>query len=186
MLLRPVSQSITPHSEDNNGWRYVSEFGVTFRSLSLKVLLQEVYKHLFAMGRITHDWEMRVLDEMCQQNGYTCEGNPDDPDYLPPLVVEGRKLWAELHEYARSYPESPTEADVEAARQWFAEWSSRAPNVSSCNCKKNFAAKVEWRPPDFSSREAFWAWSISVHSDVSESIGKRRWRVLPDCQGEPE
>lgn len=70
-----------------------------------------------------------------------------------------RNLWRELHTQANPTPD------------WFDRWLRRVPQFG-CSCREHFRAVVRKYPPDFSSRGAFFAWSVDAHNVVNQRLGK--------------
>jgi hypothetical protein len=93
---------------------------------------------------------------------------PTEPRAAQPesdRIQRHRAHWAELHGY------SPEVWDEAAAREWFADWQRRIPNIA-CDCRRHWRELVAEMPPDFSSREAFFAWTVEAHNAVNSRIGK--------------
>lgn len=74
-------------------------------------------------------------------------------------VDRQRTHWDELHRQAEPTPE------------WFSGWQARIPNIN-CDCRRHWRELVAAKPPDFSSREAFFAWTVEAHNAVNERLGK--------------
>lgn len=72
-------------------------------------------------------------------------------------------LWRELHVYGIV---NVVVWDVAVAKAWFADWLTRVP-IYGCNCKANFESYCNSNPPDFSSGEMFFRWSVAAHNYVS-------------------
>lgn len=79
-----------------------------------------------------------------------------------------RGLWSELHGYDQAH------WNQSDAKKWFAKWLRRVPSFG-CKCRSHFLSLVQEFPPDFSSREGFYTWSVAVHNKVNERIGKPLW-----------
>lgn len=77
--------------------------------------------------------------------------------------VEGPKRWAELHRRAAS----GVIADDELA---FIR--SLAKGIGICACKTKWRALLRKMPPDLSSPEAYFAWTVAAHNVVNERLGK--------------
>lgn len=179
MLLSPVSPNLMPSSTDNQGWKYVQpETGVIFRSMALSDLMTRVKRHRLAMKiEVPFNFEHAFLDELCRQQGYACEPNAKAEGYETPLVVEGRRLWKELHEYTLAVPEAPSGEEQQTMREWFDGWVSRCPIYAGCKCQQGLAAALAARPANFVSRAAFFSFGVELHADISEKLGKQRWTV---------
>lgn len=84
----------------------------------------------------------------------------NDTEYTPPPPPPN--LWRELHIHPilNEVLWVPEDAEV-----FFANWLKK---VSNCNnCRKNFEAYCKSTPPDFTSSEGFFEWSIEAHNYVS-------------------
>lgn len=83
------------------------------------------------------------------------------------LREQGRALWAEIH----VFPWSENWACSKRCK-WFEDWQSRIPSIN-CDCRRHWREFVAKYPPDFSSREAFFAWTVRAHNAVNRRLGKR-------------
>jgi hypothetical protein len=81
-----------------------------------------------------------------------------------PKTIWGPIKWKELHVRALS----PFPMDEE--RDWFGAFLAGLPCPK---CREHFNVFLEENPPDFSSREAFFEWTVRAHNDVNEATGKR-------------
>lgn len=79
----------------------------------------------------------------------------------------GRKAWGLIHSYPITYWDR---WDPEAARLWYSNWLANVPQYG-CNCSAKWAKLTKDFPPDFSSPEAFFRWTVDRHNDVNESLG---------------
>ena len=174
-LRTPTSPHKTPSSPDNKGWKFLQpNTGYLSRSHSLDVVQREIEGHRFAVAGkdievdLSHGWQMRFLDEICRQNpNAPCNDNPQDPNFIPPHVAQGRALWKELHDRAEQ------DNDPFALRDWFSTWVDRIPDYT-CRCRSNALALLNEIPPDF-SREGFKGWAIRFHDAVNVRLGKAKW-----------
>lgn len=78
-----------------------------------------------------------------------------------------REHWKQLHRFAFT----ATEQQWQQASEWYAEWLSNVPNAG-CSCRSEWSKIESALPPDFSSREAFFAWTVEAHNRVNERLGK--------------
>jgi hypothetical protein len=95
-------------------------------------------------------------------------GDPSVPkikDLKEQIAERGRACWAELH------------GCQEPTQQWYAEWLKTVPSFG-CSCRKNWDELTTKYPPDFSSREAFFKWSVDRHNDVNRKLGKPQVSVM--------
>ena len=166
MLKKPKSAHISPPG----GWHYTQpETGVKFYMLGLEALQHAVKQHRVANGLyLASDWVEKWMDEICQQNPYA---NCSDEQYTEPYhVIEGRKLWKELHAKAEAHSIEP---DANIA-EWFKQWHRRVPNFGSCSCRDNFQLILNEFPPDF-SQEGFYSWTVQAHNKVRAKLGQALW-----------
>lgn len=81
---------------------------------------------------------------------------------------DGPRLWAELHTMARTVC-LDTPAHVKTAKQRFQIWSGL---ISCGECAADWEKLLKEHPPDFSSQEAYFAWTHARHNDVNIKLGK--------------
>lgn len=75
--------------------------------------------------------------------------------------------WDAIHKYPIVVPTwSPLDA-----YNWYIAWKAHIPSLN-CDCKKNWEKLTEKYPPDFSSRIAFFKWTIDRHNDVNLELSK--------------
>lgn len=82
-----------------------------------------------------------------------------------PKEVWGPIKWKELHVRALS----PFPMDGEA--EWFEAFLNGLPCPK---CRAHFCDFLGRTPPDFSSRDAFFGWTVEAHNFVNEATGKPR------------
>jgi hypothetical protein len=93
--------------------------------------------------------------------------NCNSLDWMP-KEVWGPIKWKELH--YRGLVKLPMDGE----RNWFKAFRKGLPCPK---CRKHFEAFVRKKPPDFSSRPKFFAWTVAVHNHVNEALGKRRFSI---------
>ena len=86
-----------------------------------------------------------------------------DVSLLPPPKEKPSNHWLPLHRYPIVNRDSWSEA---IALEWFAGWLSDIPNYG-CDCQGNFAAYLKENPPEFTTPEAFFDWTVAAHNFVS-------------------
>ncbi len=170
-MRRPSSPSVSP----NGGIRYKQpETPFEVHSYSLKDIVRRVGAHRRSVPFLHLDlidgWQERLLSDLCDQNSHMkCEDA--NPSETHPLVVEGRKLWGEMHAFAASLSEALSPQDVERAKAWLSAWRDRIPRYG-CKCRDKFRVLEAARPANFSSGSAFAKWCIDIHNDVNVSLNK--------------
>lgn len=93
----------------------------------------------------------------------------DGPKTAPPFVprqpavhVLATNPWLAIHQYPVDHRHDWGAAD---AAKWYERWNA---SVSGCgSCQTNWSRYVRTSPPDFTSAEAFFAWSVASHNHVS-------------------
>ena len=176
-----MKMPIAIHVCPPGGYRYTQEeTGVRFKSQGISALYGKVYVHRLAnpdLGLdIASDWQERFHEELCEQMPDLPCKEVERPENHP-TVIEGRKRWGELHEYAGSYPEEPTSEDVEKAKVWMEEWRSKIP-AFGCRCKSKFKLIEAENPLRLDSRNSFYRWTVEVHDAVSKKLGKPTWAEI--------
>ncbi len=141
----------------------------------MEALLGAVEKQRFSLAEkdqevdLASGWQMRFMDDLCSQNpSAPCTENRMDPNWVSPLVAQGRALWGELHRKAAE------KVDPYQRREWFEkDWLNRVPNYSGCRCRDNAIQLINSMPPDYG--DGFEAWAIALHNRISKILGKRQW-----------
>ena len=82
------------------------------------------------------------------------------------LANAGREHWRRLHAFPFS-----GDWDCSARCKWWADWQASIPNIG-CSCRKHWSELIATCPPDFSSPEAFFLWSVGAHNIVNVRLGK--------------
>lgn len=103
-------------------------------------------------------------------SGVCLLGFYDDPSFVPKSVVthETAKLWKELHVWALTADLSTDEAK-QVALDWIYKWSKRVP----CgDCSKEWTVWMKECPPDVSSPQALFAWSVFGHNKINRKLKK--------------
>lgn len=89
----------------------------------------------------------------------------------------GQALWHLLHAYAHALPEGDlSPAQIEHAQAFLAAFDEavRLASHGTCPCHQHWAALKAARPPDLTSRRAFWWWTARIHDEVNARLGKPR------------
>lgn len=75
----------------------------------------------------------------------------------------GPPMWKELHKFAR------VETTQEAREHFLASFTTRIP----CgDCKNHWKGLLKTDPPDFSTAETFFRWSVQMHNAVNDRLKK--------------
>ena len=85
-----------------------------------------------------------------------------------PKKVWAQAKWAELHCRALAY------LPMEGEQEWFDNFVE---NIPCPHCLAHFRIFLEKNPPDFSSRPAFFRFTVCAHNYVSRSLGKPEMTV---------
>ncbi len=92
-------------------------------------------------------------------------------DLRPPLsrVTLGHASWSILHTIAATFPDSPSENEILAARSLIENLSVIYPCLK---CRAHFQEYLAANPVDSSSRSALIAWLCIFHNSVNRRLGK--------------
>ena len=91
----------------------------------------------------------------------------------PAVLPWGFHTWHAIHYIALGYPTSPSQEDVSAYSSFFLGLG----HVLPCKfCTHHYIEHLKTLPPDLSSRDALFAWTVALHNVVNKSLGKREWR----------
>lgn len=85
------------------------------------------------------------------------------PPSPPTLYVTGRELWEQLHRRAAS-------GRIAVAEMAFIK--HLADPLARCGCRAEWAALLDRMPPDLSTPETYFAWSVAAHNEVNARLGK--------------
>jgi hypothetical protein len=93
------------------------------------------------------------------------------------LPLTGRLLWHQLHRTAHALPDSPwSEQTRDAVRAFLQAWEQAVEDAShgQCPCSSHWQALKAARPPDLTSRQAFYWWTVRIHDDVNARLNRPR------------
>lgn len=100
---------------------------------------------------------------------------------LPPVVAHKtasrpalKSHWLPLHQYAVDNTHNWNQVD---ATVFYDEWCNGIPSYN-CSCAANWAEYTKSDPPDFSSADAFFAWSVKAHNFVSANHAVPRKQAM--------
>jgi hypothetical protein len=77
-------------------------------------------------------------------------------------------LWRELHSRALNYdPKNGSDLI------WLQKWSSKIPRFTTgCSCNEHWIKWYRSNPPNFTSVDKYFEWTVKAHNDVNVRIGK--------------
>lgn len=77
-------------------------------------------------------------------------------------------LWKELHSHILNDYVDKTNDIV-----WLSTWTKKIPRFTKgCSCNEHWTKWYRANPPNFTSREAYFAWSVKAHNDVNLRLNK--------------
>ncbi len=82
-------------------------------------------------------------------------------------------LWQELH--ARPY--APAYADASNDTAFLNAWSARVPAEGGCRCRDTWRIWFAANPAVFTSRDAYFAWTVRAHNAVNAKLGKPQYTL---------
>jgi len=90
--------------------------------------------------------------------------------------VWGPFFWHTIHIVALGYPKSPTYTDKKCAKEFF---ESLAFLIPCAVCREHYRAHLEKNPltPFLDSRTDLIKWTIEIHNQVNEMLGKPKWTL---------
>lgn len=170
--MKQVDRLTTPPG----GYRYTQpETGVTFEAFTWQALIASVAAHRAAETiDLSVGWVERVEDAACAQNGWNCVETASKEAVYGPMQEAGRRLWGELHAYASSYSEAPTDQEKQQTSQWIKDWRDRVPNYG-CGCRDHASRFMSAWAPEVHSRAALVRYAECFHDWVNRRISKPFW-----------
>lgn len=145
-----------------SGWKVTDPItGVQFSSNSYRNLRGKIFTHRENNNLSVDGIDEFIAEQICEKNElFFCQ---DWPTRGPSLIIkkEGAGLWAELHKRALAH-------NGEQDWVWLNQWTERIPSYG-CACKSNWKNLMKQYPPQWND---YFFWSVTMHSKVSESIGK--------------
>ena len=79
-------------------------------------------------------------------------------------------LWVPFHEYAWFYSKTPTTEEKERAQVIY---EKLFPDLIFCQaCRDHYLQMIVRTPPDLSSRDALFRWSVDRHNEVNLRLNK--------------
>ena len=88
---------------------------------------------------------------------------PEHPLAWMPKSVWAPMKWKELHCRALAY------LPMDGEKKWF---DSFVKSLPCPDCQSHFELIVKQNPPDFTSRPAFFEWTVLIHNKVNQALGK--------------
>jgi hypothetical protein len=85
------------------------------------------------------------------------------------IKLTTQQLWERLHRYSWDVDEwNPSKA-----KQWYRDWKRLVNKHYGCTgCGSHWSEITAKHPPDFTSRESFFSWTVDRHNDVNERLSK--------------
>jgi Erv1/Alr family protein len=90
----------------------------------------------------------------------------DDPG-SDPMAERGPDLWREVHCWALS-------TDRKDVSRWLARFEIR---IGCGECRRHWQAILNGQPPEISSNETLFAWSVHMHNAVNRQLNKPEMAV---------
>ena len=93
--------------------------------------------------------------------------------HVPPEVW-GPFFWHTIHIVALGYPSEPTYSDKKAAKDFFESLQSLVPCPI---CRTHYISHLAKIPigPSLDSRKELFRWTIDLHNEVNQMLGKRKY-----------
>ena len=93
--------------------------------------------------------------------------------HVPPEVW-GPFFWHTIHIAALGYPQQPSYSDKKAAKEFFESLQYLIPCPI---CKQHYVSHLAKIPvgPSLDDRKDLFRWTIDLHNDVNEMLGKRKY-----------
>lgn len=93
--------------------------------------------------------------------------------HVPPEVW-GPFFWHTIHIVSLGYPQDPTYSDKKAAKEFFESLQMLIPCPL---CRQHYVSHLAKSPigPALDNRKDLFRWSIDLHNDVNEMLGKRKY-----------
>ena len=82
------------------------------------------------------------------------------------------ELWKELHIRALKFDKTKQKDDNEFLKAW----ANKIPK-GSCKCQDSWGSWIKICPPDFTSRDSYFAWTVKSHNMVNMKLYKKIWSV---------
>lgn len=95
--------------------------------------------------------------------------------HLSPSVW-GPFFWHTIHIVALGYPKNPNYTDKKSAKEFF---ESLAFLIPCAICREHYRSHLEKNPltPFLDSRTDLIKWTIDIHNQVNEMLGKPKWTL---------
>lgn len=83
-------------------------------------------------------------------------------------------LWNVIHQAAWLYPTAPTELQKMDVRHFYINFGG----IIRCGrCRRHYMSYIAQHPPNTSSRDALFQWTVRLHNNVNRRTGKPEWAV---------
>jgi len=93
--------------------------------------------------------------------------------HIPPEVW-GPFFWHTIHIVALGYPQTPEYSDKKAAKEFYESLQ----NLIPCPiCRQHYVSHLTKLPigPSLDNRKDLFRWTVDLHNDVNEMLGKRKY-----------
>jgi len=78
------------------------------------------------------------------------------------------EMWKELHSHALN-----DYVDARSTMLWLNVWSAKIPRYTrGCSCNEHWRKLIKTLPPDYSSKHAFFEWTVKAHNEVNIKLNK--------------
>lgn len=92
----------------------------------------------------------------------------------PGKVQDTASLWKALHLRALNYDATKSTSD----QMWILSWSRKIPRFTKgCACNEHWQKWYSQNLPDYSSSDAYFAWTVKAHNAVNERLRKPTFTV---------
>lgn len=84
----------------------------------------------------------------------------------------GPHLWFYMHTISFNYPDNPSFNDK---TNYLNFYNSLKTTIPCEKCKNHYSAYLLQHPPRLETRDSLVKWTIDLHNQVNETLGKRKW-----------
>lgn len=84
----------------------------------------------------------------------------------------GPHLWFYMHTISFNYPDNPNFNDKSNYLNFY---NSLKTTIPCEKCKNHYSSHLLQNPPRLETRDSLVKWTIDLHNQVNETLGKRKW-----------